>query len=68
MTLKQKARPTEVRITSNVYKLNHILFLASGRKRAGTHCTGGWVGPNAGLDGCEKSRLYQDSIPGPCTP
>ena len=22
-----------------------------------THCTGGWVGPRAGLDGCGKSRL-----------
>ena len=21
-------------------------------KRPGTHCTGGWVGPSAGLDGC----------------
>jgi hypothetical protein len=20
--------------------------------RPGTHCTGGWVGPRAGLDGC----------------
>jgi hypothetical protein len=26
-------------------------------KRPGTHCTGGWVGPRAGLDGCGKSRL-----------
>jgi hypothetical protein len=24
--------------------------------RPGTHCIGGWVGPRAGLDGCEKSR------------
>jgi hypothetical protein len=31
----------------------------------GTHCTGGWVGPRAGLDVCEKSRPHQDSIPGP---
>ena len=22
----------------------------------GAHCTGGWVGPRAGLDGCRKSR------------
>jgi hypothetical protein len=21
-----------------------------------THCIGGWVGPRAGLDGCEKSQ------------
>ena len=25
-------------------------------KRPGTHCTGGRVGPRAGLDGCGKSR------------
>jgi hypothetical protein len=28
MTLKQKARPSEVTITRNKYKLNHVLFLA----------------------------------------
>jgi len=22
------------------------------RENPGTHCTGGWVGPRAGLDGC----------------
>jgi len=27
------------------------------RERPGTHCTGGWVGARAGLDGCGKSRL-----------
>ena len=26
------------------------------RGRPCTHCTGGWVGPRAGLDECEKSR------------
>jgi hypothetical protein len=26
------------------------------RGRPGTHCTGGWVGPGAGLDRCGKSR------------
>ena len=31
-------------------------------ERPGTHCTGGWVGPRAGLDG-GKSRLQRDSIP-----
>jgi hypothetical protein len=50
------------------------------RQRPGTHCVGGWVGPRAGLDGCEKSRptgirspdssarsesLYRLSSPGP---
>ena len=32
-------------------------------KRPGTNCTGGWVGPRAGLDGCGKSRSCRDSIP-----
>ena len=26
------------------------------RKTPGTHCTGGWVGPRAGLERCGKSR------------
>ena len=28
-----------------------------------THCTGGWVGPRAGLDGCGKSRPHRDLVP-----
>ena len=32
------------------------------RERPGTHCTGGWVGPRAGLDGYGKFRLQRDSI------
>jgi hypothetical protein len=35
------------------------------RERPGAHCTGGWVGPRAVLDVCEKSRPHLDSIPGP---
>jgi hypothetical protein len=27
------------------------------RERSGTHCTGGWVGPRAGLNVCEKYRF-----------
>jgi hypothetical protein len=34
------------------------------QERPGTLCTGGWVGPRAVLDVCEKSRPHQDSIPG----
>jgi len=26
------------------------------RERPGAHCIGGWVGPRASLNGCEKSR------------
>ena len=37
-------------------------------KRPGTHCIGGWVGPRAGQDGCEKSRPQRDSIPGRSNP
>jgi hypothetical protein len=32
------------------------------RERPGTHWTGGWVGPRAGLDGCGKSCPHRDSI------
>jgi hypothetical protein len=35
------------------------------RERPGTHCTGGWVGPRAGLDLSEKSHPHRDSIHGP---
>ena len=38
------------------------------RERPGTHCTGGWVGLRAGLEGCGKSRPYPNSIAGPCSP
>ena len=34
-------------------------------KRTGIHCTGGWVGPSVGVQGCRKSRLHCNSIPGP---
>ena len=34
----------------------------------GTHCTGGCLGPRAGLDMCSKSRLHQDSTLGPSSP
>jgi hypothetical protein len=36
--------------------------------RPGTHCTGGWVGPRAGVDGWGKYRPHWDSIPGPSSP
>jgi hypothetical protein len=38
------------------------------RERPGTHCSGGWLGPRAGLDRWEKSRPHGDSIPGPSSP
>ena len=37
-------------------------------ERPGTRCTGGWVGPSAGLDRCGKSRSHRVSIPGPSSP
>ena len=37
-------------------------------KTTGTHCTGGWVGPIAGVGDREKSRHHRDSIPGPSNP
>jgi hypothetical protein len=38
------------------------------REIPGTHCTGGWVGPRADLDVCEKSRPHWDSILGLSSP
>ena len=37
-------------------------------ERRVSHCIGGGVAPGAGLDGCGKSRLRRDSIPGPSSP
>ena len=37
------------------------------RGRPGTHCTGGWVGPTAYLDG-RKISPHRDSIPGLSSP
>jgi len=37
-------------------------------ERPGTHCTGCWVGPRNGLDGCGKPSPHWDSIPGPSSP
>jgi len=34
----------------------HAPAVLYSRKRPGTHCTGGWVSPRAGLDRCGKSR------------
>ena len=36
-------------------------------ERAGTHCTGDWVSPRAGLDG-RKISPHRDSIPGTSSP
>ena len=33
----------------------HVPAALYPRERPGTHCTGGWVGPRAGLDRCRKS-------------
>jgi hypothetical protein len=29
-------------------------------ERHDTHCTGGWMGPRVGLDGCGKSRIKKN--------
>ena len=33
------------------------------RERPCNHCTGGWVGPRAGLDRCGKTRPHRDRSP-----
>jgi hypothetical protein len=47
---------------------SHVPAALSPGKGPGTHCTEGWVGPRAGLDGSGKSRPLRDSIPGPSGP
>ena len=42
----------------------HIPAALYPQERPGTHCTGGWVCPRAGLDG-RKISAHRDSIPGP---
>jgi hypothetical protein len=46
----------------------YVKAILYSQERTGTHCTGGWVGPRAGLDRCGKSRPYRDSISGPSSP
>ena len=46
----------------------HALAALSPWKRPGTHCTVGWVGPTAGLDGSGKPRPHRDPFPGPFSP
>jgi hypothetical protein len=45
----------------------HALSVLPLGKRPATHCTGDWVGPRAGLDGCGKYRLHTE-IPSPDLP
>jgi hypothetical protein len=45
----------------------HALAVLYPRERPGTHCTGGCLGPRAGLDGWKISP-HRDSIPGPSSP
>jgi hypothetical protein len=36
----------------------HVPAALTSGKKPGKHCTGGWVGPSAGLDVCGKSRPH----------
>jgi len=47
---------------------HHATYALPPGKRPVSDCTGGWVGPTVGLNGCEKSRSQRDSIPGPSRP
>jgi hypothetical protein len=53
------------RFEKGVRGQRHTLAALYPLERPGTHCTGGWVGPRAGLDICVQSRPHRDSIPGP---
>jgi hypothetical protein len=41
----------------------HALAALYTQERPGAHCTGGWVGPRAGLDRCGKSRPLPEFDP-----
>ena len=51
-----------------VWGQRHAPAALYSRERPSTHCTGGWVGPRAGLDRCGKSRPHRDSIPRQSSP
>ena len=53
--------------TRGVSGQQHAPAVLYPRERPGTHCTGGWVVPRAGLDG-RKISPHRDSIPGPSSP
>ena len=46
----------------------HAPVTLSPGQRPGTHCTGGWVGPNSSLDGCRRSWPIRDTIAGSSSP
>jgi hypothetical protein len=41
---------------------HHVQYALRPGKRPVAHCTGGWVGLKASLDGCGKLRFHRDSI------
>jgi hypothetical protein len=43
----------------------HVPDVLAPEKRYGTHFTGSWLGPRAGMNGRGKSGPYQDLISGP---
>ena len=48
---------------------HHVPTALPPRKKLGTNCTGGWVGPRAGLDRCGNlAPPHWDSIPTPLSP
>jgi hypothetical protein len=49
----------------HVDDLRHTPAALSPEKRYSSHCTGGWMDPRTGLEGCRISRYHSDSIPGP---
>jgi hypothetical protein len=53
-----------------VWSVSRAGHLTSGERALGTHWTGGWVGPRAGLDAVETTKILP--LPGieprPCSP
>ena len=47
-----------------VYGYRQALSVLPPGKILDAHCVGGWVAPEAALDGCGKFHFHRDSIPG----
>ena len=43
---------------------HHATYALPPGKRPVSDCTGGWVGPTVGLNGCEKSGIRSLDLPG----
>jgi len=56
---------TKIKLTDSFPGISGHAPAVRTRERADTHCTGSWVGPRAGIDGCdilEIKNLHGDTV------